>query len=223
VEAQNLLIESFTNEDKVEAKRVEEQIDSATSTIISATRTLASNYARLGSLLNTVRERKFWLLGTYKSFGEYIKFVEKKYDIGHSQLYLGISIAQNLSGLLTEDTLCKIGITKAGVLSKYAEQSGVQTIPEDLLALATDPKKKVEELKGECALRLHNILPEEKGKWRDVGGFFASTEEWKEWTQAIETAKSVDPAIPHDQPEWLQLKQACIRLAQEFAGTYGNG
>ncbi len=223
MEAQNLLIESFTNEDKVEAKRVEEQIDSATSTIISATRTLASNYARLGSLLNTVRERKFWLLGTYKSFGEYIKFVEKKYDIGHSQLYLGISIAQNLSGLLTEDTLCKIGITKAGVLSKYAEQSGVQTIPEDLLALATDPKKKVEELKGECALRLHNILPEEKGKWRDVGGFFASTEEWKEWTQAIETAKSVDPAIPHDQPEWLQLKQACIRLAQEFAGTYGNG
>ena len=97
MEAQTLLIESFTNEDKVEAKKVEEQIDSATSTIISATRTLASNYARLGSLLNTVRERKFWLLGSYKSFGEYIKHVEKKYDIGHSQLYLGISIAQNLS------------------------------------------------------------------------------------------------------------------------------
>ena len=223
MEAQALLIESFTQEDKVEAKKVEEQIDTATSTIITATRTLASNYARLGSLLNQVRERKFWLLGSYKSFGEYIKFVEKKYDIGHSQLYLGISIAQNLSPLISEEVLCEIGITKAGVLSKYAEQSGVSTMPEDLMALATDPKKKVEELKGECALKLHNILPEEKGRWRDVGGFFASDEEWREWTQAIEIAKSVDPAIPHDQPEWLQLKQACTRLAQEFSGTYGNG
>jgi hypothetical protein len=223
LEAHTLLIESFSSEDKVEAKKVEEQIDSATSTILSATRTLASNYARLGSLLNQVRERKFWLLGNYKSFGEYIKFVEKKYDIGHSQLYLGISIAQNLSPLLSEDTLCEIGITKAGVLSKYAEQSGVSTIPEDLMALATDPKKKVDELRGECALKLHNILPEEKGRWRDVGGFFASDEEWREWTQAIEIAKSVDPAIPHDQPEWLQLKQAALRLAQEFVGTWGNG
>ena len=222
MEAQALLIESFTPEDKVEAKKVEEQIDTATSTIITATRTLASNYARLGSLLNQVRERKFWLLGSYKSFGEYIKFVEKKYDIGHSQLYLGISIAQNLSPLLSEETLCEIGITKAGVLSKYAEQSGVQTIPEDLMALATDPKKKVEELKGECALKLHNILPEEKGRWFDFGGAFLLEDEKATWLRAIELAKSVDPAIPHDQPEWLQLKEAVMRLAQEFIGEWGN-
>jgi hypothetical protein len=222
LEAQALIENSFTQEEKLEAKKVEEQIDCATSTIITATRTLASNYARLGSLLNTVRERKFWLLGSYKSFGEYIKYVEKKYDIGHSQLYLGISIAQNLSPLLSEDMLCEIGITKASVLSKYAEQSGVSTIPEDLMALATDPKKKVDELRGECALKLHNILPEEKGQWHDLGGAFFSSEEWKEWTQAIEIAKSVDPAIPHDQPEWLQLKQAVIRISQEFSGTYGG-
>ena len=90
------------------------------------------------------------------------------------------------------------------------------------MALATDPKKKVDELRGECALKLHNILPEEKGKWHDIGGSYFLEDEWREWTQAIEIAKSVDPAIPHDQPEWLQLKQALIRIAQEFSGTYGG-
>jgi hypothetical protein len=222
VDTNNILIESFSPEDKMEAKKIEEQIDSATNTILTATKTLASNYARLGSLLNTVRSKKYWLLN-YKSFGEYIKWIEKKYDIGHSQLYLGISIAQNLTPLLSEEVLCDIGITKASVLSKYAEQSGVREIPEDLMALATDPKKKVDELRGECALKLHNILPEEKGRWHDLGGFYALDDEWREWTQAIEVSKSVDPAIPHDQPEWLQLKQAAIRLAQEFLSTYSGG
>ena len=222
MDSQSLIIESFSAEEKLEAKKLEEDIDSATGVILAATRTLASNYARLGSLLHCVRAKKYWLLGNYRSFGDYVKFVAKKYDIGHSQLYFGISIAQNLTPLLSEESLCNIGITKASVLSKYAEQSGVLSLPEDLLAMAKDPKTKTEELRGATALRLHQVLPEEVGHWFSFGGAFLLDDEKKTWLKALEIAKAVDPAIPHTYPEWLQLKEAILRLAQEFIAEWGN-
>lgn len=216
------LIGTFSPEEIEESKEMAEKIHCTLVDIHAATKSLSDNWARLGTHLARVRSKKYWmLLGDFRSFGDYLKFIEEEYNVGHSQLYLGISIARNLVPILGEEVLCDIGITKAGVLSKYVEQSGSSYIPPDLLEIATNPKKETSELKGECALKLHQVLPEEVGRWWDMGGgFFVLDDEKKEILEALEIAKNIDPVVAKDQPEWAQNKEAWLRLAREFKGTY---
>jgi len=212
---------TFTPEEKREAKELENKIEEVTRTIIAEKKSLDSNFVRLGQFISRVREKKYWLLGPYKSFGDYLSDCEKRVGIGHSQLYVYMTVARNLLPSINESTLIDIGVTKAGVLSKYVEQSGKSVIPTDILDAAKNTDVKTDELDAMVNSSLHNVMPE-KGKWFSLGGFFCDDDEKQELTQAIELAKSIDPVVPNNIPGWQQLKESYLRLAREFLGTYSN-
>ena len=210
---------TFTPEQKKEAQELEGKIELITRKIVSEKESLDRNFVRLSQLINEVRQKKYWLLGSYKSFGDYLADCEKKFGVGHSQLYVGMKVARNLLPSVSEEDLVNIGITKAGMLSKYVEQSGQSVIPEDIMETARG--KKSEELDALVNSRLHNVMPE-KGKWLNLGGFFCDDSEKQEITDALELAKSIDPVVPNNVPQWQQLKESYLRLAREFLGTYSG-
>lgn len=215
------LAQSFSDQDKAEAKHIEHKISEITKVILSEKQSLDSNFVKLSQLIDEVRRKKYWLLGNYKTFGDYLTDCEKRFQIGHSQLYVGMKIVRNLLPSVSEEDLIGIGISKAGVLSKYVEQSGQSVIPEDILEAAKT--KKTDELDGLVNSRLHNVLPEESGKWRAIGGFYADESEWEEITSALQLAASIDPVIPNSIPSWQQTKERVLRLSREFLSSWAGG
>ncbi len=210
---------TFSPEEKREAKELENKIDEVTRTIIAEKKSLDSNFVRLGQFISRVREKKYWLLGQYKSFGDYISDCEKKVRIGQSQLYVYMTVARNLLPSVSEDALVEMGVTKAGVLSKYVEQSGKSVIPGDIMDAAKNPDTKTAELDAMVNSSLHNVMPD-KGVWFSLGGFFCNEDEKKELTDAVELAKSIDPIVPNNIPGWQQLREAHLRLAREFLNSW---
>lgn len=215
------LAQSFSDQDRAEAKHIEHKISEITKVILAEKQSLDSNFVKLSQLIDEVRRKKYWLLGNYKTFGDYLTDCEKRFQIGHSQLYVGMKIVRNLLPSVSEEELVGIGISKAGVLSKYVEQSGQSVIPEDILEAAKT--KKTDELDGLVNSRLHNVMPEQQGKWLALGGFYADEDEKQEILQAWELAKSIDPVIPNSIPSWRQLKEAQLRLAREFLSSWAGG
>lgn len=216
------LASTFTVEEKLEARDLEVSIQTVSRVINEQKKSLDSNFVRLGQLINRVRQQKYWLLGEHKSFGDYIEDCSKKIGIGHSQLYVYMNVSRNLLPSVSEEALVEIGVTKAGVLSKYVDQSGQSVIPDEIMEVAKDPTKKTDELDALVNSRLHNVIPE-KGTWVSLGGFFADESEKAEWQDAIDLAKAVDPAISATLPPWMQLKESVLRLAREFLSTYSGG
>lgn len=213
------LEKAFTPEQREEAKELTEKIEWVTQDILKQKQGMDSNFVRLSQYINEVRQKKYWLLGKHKSFGEYLESIEQRFNVGKSQLYVYMTATRNLSPTLDEEEIIDIGITKAKVLSKYVEQSGNQTIPDDILQAAKDPKKTAEELDAEVNAKLHNVMPD-KGKWFSLGGCFVDDSERKELQDAMDLARSTDPPIPNNIPHWQQLKEIYLRWAREFIGSY---
>lgn len=212
------LVETFSSEEKLRAKNVQSEIEVVAGEINFNKKVLESNYVKLGSLVNEVREKKFWLLGDYNNFGEFLIYCEKKFHLGHSQLYGYMGVSRNLLPNISESDLCEMGITKASVLSKHVEQGGKVT--SDLLQSALNKGTKTDELKAESNINLHKIVDLQKGRWYDLGGFYATEEEILELEQGYKAARETDPPISRDLPEWIVRKEVQRRLAQEFAGSY---
>jgi len=212
---------SFTSEQKQEAADLEFKIEQVVSIIVAEKRALDSNYVKLSQYINEVRQKKYWLLGNYRTFGDYLESIEKKFGLGHSQLYVGMKVARNLLPSVAEKDLVDMGITKAGVLSKYVEQSGQNVVPEEILTLAKDPKTRSDQLDAAVNAKLHNVGME-KGKWYSMGGFFCTEDEKQEIEDALALAGSIDPLVPNNIPMWQQHKEKVLRLAREFMGTYAG-
>lgn len=212
--------ESFSEQEKQEAKKIQQKIEEIVNEILTSKESIDRNFVRVSRLIEEVRQKKYWLLGEYKTFGDYLSDCEKKFGIKHSQLYVGMKVARNLLPSIPEKDLVEIGISKAGVLSKYVEQSGQTQIPQDIIDAAKT--KKTEELDGMVNARLHNVIPEEKGNWFSIGGFFATEDERQEILDALEIAGNIDPLVPKTIPQWQRTKECCLRMAREFIGTYGS-
>ena len=213
--------ETFSFEEKAEAARIQKDIEKITRTILSEKQSLDSNFVKLSQLIDEVRRKKYWLLGDFKNFGEYIADCEARYGLKHSQLYVGMKVTRNLLPSVPEQDLVDMGISKAGVLSKYVEQSGQKSIPKEILDAAKNRKVGRDELDAQVNSRLHNVVPE-KGRWLALGGFFCDDSERQEIEDALDLAASVDPVIPVDLPEWMQSKERYLRLAREFIAAWGS-
>jgi hypothetical protein len=211
------IAKSFSSEERKEAHELEEKKEHLIKAIVAEKTNMEMNFVRLSKIINEIRQKKYWLLTSYKNFGEYLANCEDKFGVGHSQLYVGMKIVRNLPDIPDEE-LVAMGITKAGVLSKYVEQSG-QMVPDDILDTAKT--KKADELQAMVNSRLHNVLPE-NGTWLNFGGFFCSEDEKKEIQQALMVAGNVDPVVPNNIPNWQQLKEKTLRLCREFLGTYSG-
>ncbi len=217
------LAQSFTAKEKEEANQISAKIAQVAGAIKAQKEEIESNFVRLSQLIDEVRAKKYWLLGEYKTFGDYLADCEKKYGIKHSQLYVGMKVARNLLPSVTEKDLVGMGISKAGVLSKYVEQSGNSVIPNDILDIANDPKVRTEDLDAAVNGKLHNVLSTEKSKWYNPEGFYVTEEELKELQDAENLARSIDPVVSNSIPGWQQRKEIALRLAQEFIAAWSGG
>ena len=215
------IVSSFSDEQKQEAKELETKIEEVTQTIIEQKQGIESNFVKLAQYVNTVRQKKYWLLSSFKSFGDYLESIEKKFNVGKSQLYVYMTAARTLLPSMGEEELVDIGITKAKVLSKYVEQSGQTVIPDEIMAAAKDPAQTVEQLDATVNAKLHNVMPE-KGKWFAIPGFFVDEDERAEILDAMELAKSIDPVVQNNIPHWQQMKEVVLRWAREFMGSYSK-
>lgn len=213
---------TFTPDQKKEAGKIQDQIAELTQVILAEKQSMDSNFVRLSQLINEVRAKKYWLLGNFRTFGDYLADCETKFNIGHSQLYIGMKITRNLLPSMAEQDLVDIGISKAGVLSKYVEQSGQTTIPDDILLAAKDSKVTKDQLDAAVNTKLHNVT-QEQGKWMNLGGFFVDEDERKEIEDALAIAASLDPVIPNTIPAWQQQKERILRLSREFISSWSNG
>lgn len=206
----------FTTAEQQAAGRLNEEISGLLSSISSLEKSLMQNWARLSSQLYEVRERKFWILYGYESFGKYIVDIGDKVGKGRSQLYQGIRVVEQLPEVSAEE-LTEIGISKSTELCKM--RAAGKNVPRELIDRAKNPSTTISDVREDVFNALH-ATPDQKGKYYDLGGFFCTADEKAEIDLGFEVAKRVDPAIAHDIPEWAQKKECLVRFVREFIATY---
>jgi hypothetical protein len=178
-----------------------------------------AGFARLGYLLNEVRNNKTWQEWGWESFGKYIQSIEEQIQKGRSQIYNAISVAERLLPYTDELTIEKIGISKATELAKIIKFTGAAPSAE-ILEHASDPAIEVTEFKAELYETYKVQKLDDRGKFYDLKGFYCTDEERAEIDLVFDLACKVDPPIPQETSEWERRKEVVFRLIREFRGTY---
>ena len=200
------------------ADALKEQIDTLVSQISDGQWTLGRKFVQLGVALLEVRSNKYWEQWGHPSFGAFIDTVTVKLDRGRAQLYGYIQISERLLPSIGEDQLVEMGISKASELARVV--SAGKVISPALLAKAFDGEVKVAELKAALGAELNQQASPENGQWHDVGGFYATKEEWEEIQRGYDIAARVDPVVASTAPDWVRRKEVQQRLVREFLETY---
>ncbi|MDE1816856.1 MAG: hypothetical protein KGI11_09910, partial [Thaumarchaeota archaeon] len=128
----------LTNEDKLEAQKISQEIDSVSTSIRSNEQSADSGWVKLGSLVSTVRQKKYWASYGHRSFGSYVASLEPKIKRKRSQVYLCVGVIEKLGEQISLDKLETMGISKAYELKKYATESG-KIVSDDLIETALNP------------------------------------------------------------------------------------
>jgi hypothetical protein len=181
-----------------------------------------TGFARLGTLMVEVKTNKYWKDWGYESFGKFVDHVKEKVNKGRSQIYNTISVAEKLLPYASESDIEQMGISKANELAKMVKATG-EAPTEQIIHHAKNPLFEVEEFKA-ILYEKYKVqkMDDEKGKYRDLGGFFATDAEWDEIQEVFEVVAKVDPPIPAESSEWARRKEIIWRLVAEFRSTYGG-
>jgi len=171
-------------------------------------------------MLVEVKTKKYWKDWGYDSFGKFVDHVKEKVNKGRSQIYNTISVAEKLLPYAQESDIEKMGITKANELAKMVKATGIPPTPE-LISYAVDPEIEADEFKASI-YETYKVqkMDNEKGKYRDLGGFFATDEEWAEIQEVFDFVSKIDPPISQETSEWARRKEIIWRLCAEWKSTY---
>jgi hypothetical protein len=180
---------------------------------------LEHNYITLGKHIYQMQVKVLWLALGYSSWRDYFSFLQEKFGMGRTQLYSYVGTVKSLSPYVDDDTMIDMGVSKAKELKRAIDTTS-KAPSEELLEKARDPKVFVQEFKQAINDEYHIKDHTEPGNWYDLRGVFFTPEEKEEWEKAIDLAKSIDPVVDYQLPEHVQLKEALLRIAQEFIGTY---
>lgn len=200
--------------------QLRKEIDDLLGSISGHEMKLATSYARLGGRLLKVRAEKRWAEWGYASFGQYIDDIRARIGRQRAQIYAMVSVSERLLPSVSESDLEEMGISKAQELARYTKQSGLR-VPQDLLNKALDPQVGISELHVAVLEALHE-KHDPRGTWFSFGGAYLLPEEKDAYLQAFDLAKRVEPLIPHDMPEHMQVKEVMLRFAQSFYAEYIN-
>lgn len=180
---------------------------------------LMKGYARLARLLLLVKLNEGWREAGQPSLNAYMLTLSERYSKSPQQLYSYISVAEQLLGPgCHEDDLDKMGITKAQELVRAARK-GKKSIPPELIAKAIEDGTTVAEIRAlaHVAFELGGEMP--KGKYIDLGGFYADPEEYRTFADAVKISMRILGISP-DMPLALQRKKIHLFWSQEISGTY---
>lgn len=209
-----------TKKEKEEAQAIHQKILNTIAEVRSSEANLEHGYVTLGQLIFKMQKDSLWLSVGYKSWRDYFDFIQGKFGKGRTQLYGYIGTIKTLSPHIDDKTLSDMGISKAGELKKAVIQTG-KAPSEDLVNKGLNPNTTISEFREAINKEFHIVDHNEKGTWYDLKGVYFTPEEKQTWEQAIDLAKNQDPVVSITLPGHAQLKEALMRLAEEFISTYG--
>ncbi len=208
-----------SKEDKAEAHSLHAKILALLTEVKAAESELEHNYVTLGQAVYRVQLKTHWLTLGYTSWREYFDFLQSKFGKGRTQLYGYLGTIKALSDHVDDKDLVDMGISKAGELKKAVTQTG-KSPSKELIEKAINQKVTVQEFRQDVMKEFHITDHNEGGTWFDLKGVYFTPEEKETWEKAIDLAKNQDPVISITLPGHAQFKEALMRLAEEFIGTY---
>src|SRR5579864_1014867 len=139
---------------------------------------LLKGYAKFARLLVMVKFNESWREAGYNGLNSYILSASEKCGRRPQVLYSYISAAEKLLPLAGEEGMDKMGITKALEIVRAAKKSK-KDIDKRLVLEAMKDGVTVDEVRALAHkyFELNGEMP--KGKYIDVGGFYADEEQYK--------------------------------------------
>jgi hypothetical protein len=182
---------------------------------------LDRGYIRLGALLFTFKKKEYWRQLNYPNFDGFLIELAENFKRGRTQLYSYLAVAENLLPSISENELDEMGIGKASELKRALAGDSTRELTSTLISLATNPLITVKELRAAIHSEF-NIKddPRPAGTWLDLGGFYATEEERKEFDEAIKIGVAV-LNIKKETPDWIKVKEVLLYSLRDFASTYG--
>lgn len=180
---------------------------------------LERGYAQLADAILEVQEKRYWE-GLHASWGDYMKFITQKFNMGRAQLYHKVAVVKQLKGVVEPQALSDMGISKASVLADAHRLHG--EIPESAIESAKSDTTTVKQLKKSLAEALHT--PEQETmEWYDLNfAFYVTPEEKKELQDAESAARGIDPTVSTTLKDFMQKKEVALRWARDFLATYAT-
>jgi hypothetical protein len=218
------IIENFTAEDKQAAAQTRKELLTVLDNINTRQDSLEKDFVNLGTLLEDIRKRKYWLLWDFKGWDSFIKSLEGKIKKGRSQLYNCAGIARDLLPYIPPDDLRDIGITKASALRTAVKNTGKRPSDDLVDSLKSVKVEEAAELIADDFGFRYEGAP--KGDWFNLVGTDFDAEERAEFLRACSIACRVDPALPYVVTNWQdatshQRKEILFRFIREFIATWG--
>jgi hypothetical protein len=208
-------IQKFSKTEERQARELLARVDLLLDEARNGRDSLHRTYVEIGLALDEVEKTKAWLTG-FRSYDSYIKdHCEPKFGKSRTQLYGYRAVAKNLLPTIPKEQLVEMGISKAMTLSSFVKSG--KKLSERVLAAANSPDVGVEEFRATVAAE--QGVPDDKGKWFDLGGFFCSAEDRKEIEEIFELGKQVAD-IPVDCPEWFERKLIIQAMVRECRSTW---
>jgi hypothetical protein len=213
------------NSDQALQKR--DEIDALLGSINAHELKLAHSYARLGSLLRTVKNEQYWIVYGYERFSSYLQFICEKINRQRSQVYAILTVAETLLPHLSEDQLQTIGINKAHELKRLVKEGGNPELviaydlcenPIRLMDYAADPKVTAAQLRVKVNELLH-VHEGPKGNWTDLGGFYLESGERKEMEDFWDRGRQV-LELGLEQSDHVWKKQVFLAAVRECLGSW---
>ena len=218
-------LEKFTVEQKEDAERTKSELNTLLGEIEIHEKKLETGFTKLGELINTIQENKFWLLyGDFRSFDGWLKSIESRVKKGRTSLYMALKVAKQLLPYIPPEDLETIGITKASALANAVKKSG--KAPDDLLIDAAKDAKVTTDQMQELIADSYGAREEfEKGVWLSLSGVYFNDEERSEFYRAVKVACATDPPLPYMIENWSdatasQRKEILFRWCAEYLSQY---
>jgi hypothetical protein len=195
-----------------------QQVEREASLLKAGEINLMKGYARFARLLLLVKLNEGWREAGQPSLNAYMLTLSERYGKSTQLLYSYISVAEQLLPACGEDGLDAMGISKALELARAARRSK-KPIPPELIAKAIEDGTSVAEIRSlaHVAFELGGEMP--KGKFIDLGGFYADPEEYRTFADAVKISMRILGITPA-MPEAVQRKKILLFWAQEISGTY---
>lgn len=178
---------------------------------------LERGYAQLAEAILEIQDKRYWE-GLHASWGDYMRFITQKFNMGRAQLYHKVSVVKQLKGVVEPQALSDMGISKASVLADAHRLHG--EIPESAIESAKNDATTVKQLRKSLAEALHT--PEQENmEWYDLNfAFYVTPEEKKELQDAESAARGIDPPVSSTLKDFMQKKEIALRWARDFLATY---
>jgi hypothetical protein len=218
VKAEVLPPVQFSPEDKKRATELRKEISSTIIKLRDSYDVFLRGFVHLGALVYELRSKRYFYLMGYQSFGAYMEDLKDAVKREKTQIYVAIGVAEQLLPHMPEDKIEDLGITKASALARMVRITGKAPTPEVIKAgLNMD----LPEYRAALEESFHVYDEHPKGKWRELGGFWAEDEEWKTIQQAFNIVAQAEE-FKKETSGWHRLKMTILRMAQEIIGTYSG-